>query len=293
MMMTIFSRINPLLAALIIAASAGIACAQPSDGFAASLMAEKDYFRAISVYKELSFYANDTTGKIDYSLKIGKAYRLGGKYELSISTFQKTLRCFSINDSLKNYCYLNIGLDYLLMKSDAQAYGFTGRCLKTDSSGMAFLYAGLYQCLVDNWDSSAIRYRQAANRLRDSSAKNAAAGIAAFIADSAKPPTKSPLAAFALSAACPGLGQLYCGHTVDAVQAMFFTGGMLCATFAFYKYDSHFDHRYVGTGISVSVASLFYLSNIFGATRTARYYNERQRELVFNKVRDRTLLIDY
>jgi hypothetical protein len=45
----------------------------------------------------------------------------------------------------------------------------------------------------------------------------------------------------------------------------------------------------VFTTVALSLTGLFHISNIMGAERTARFYNQRQRDLYVGAVRDQAL----
>jgi len=88
--------------------------------------------------------------------------------------------------------------------------------------------------------------------------------------------SRSPVLAGALSALIPGAGQIYTGHWFDGGQAAAFVGVFSLAAWGTYLYDSKVSGNYGLTIAVASVAGLFHLSNIYGATKTAEYFNQNQ-----------------
>jgi hypothetical protein len=50
---------------------------------------------------------------------------------------------------------------------------------------------------------------------------------------------------------------------------------------------------FILTGISGTVLSVFYVANIVGAVRTARFYNQRQKDLLLGEIRPRSLALEF
>ena len=94
---------------------------QSKSDFALHLMREHDYFRSISIYKELAFWSKNQDSTAYYYSQIGKAYRLSQKYDLSIYTYSNLLSNYRLSDSLSSSIYLNLGLNYLGMNVPIQA----------------------------------------------------------------------------------------------------------------------------------------------------------------------------
>jgi hypothetical protein len=101
--------------------------------------------------------------------------------------------------------------------------------------------------------------------------------------------SRSPALAVVLSAVLPGAGQAYSGHWFDAAQAFFFVGAFGVASYAAFRYEQSGDRPYILTPLTLAVTSVFYLANVLGAERTARFYNQRQKESVAGAVRESVL----
>ena len=274
-----------------VALSVGAAPLTQED-FAQSLMKSKDYYRAISCYKELAFFNPDTSLKINYMLQISKAYRLSHRYDLSIDSYTKVLQNFSLSDSLKTATYMGIGVTYLAMPSAPEAYSFLTQAMAADSSGFAQYHMALYYSLIGDWATASSDYHKAALRLNNDTCKKIADTLSMMVLAGKNIATRNPLLAMGLSAVVPGTGQLYGGHAVDALQAFFFTSAFIVAGIAAYKWESHGKNPRIMTSVSVSFASLFYCANIYGASKTALYYNKQHKDMFYDTIRTKHFLID-
>jgi putative component of membrane protein insertase Oxa1/YidC/SpoIIIJ protein YidD len=89
---------------------------------------------------------------------------------------------------------------------------------------------------------------------------------------------KSPLIAGAFSI-IPGLGYAFTGHKQTAISALLINGLLAYATYTNFKNENY------GMGILTGVFNLsFYIGNIYGATKSARRFNEQQKSSVINKL---------
>jgi TM2 domain-containing membrane protein YozV len=106
-------------------------------------------------------------------------------------------------------------------------------------------------------------------------------------------PHRSPLFAATLSAVLPGAGQAYYGHWFDAAQALGFVAAFGFVSYFAYRYDGARGGPYVFTAVSLSLTALLHLANILGAERTARYFNQHQRDLFVAPIRARALEAEF
>ena len=90
--------------------------------------------------------------------------------------------------------------------------------------------------------------------------------------------TKSTVKAGLLSI-IPGLGYAYTGHKQTAISAFIINGMLAYATYNSIKKENY------GMGILTGVFNLsFYISNIYGASKAAKRYNEKQKKNIINKL---------
>jgi hypothetical protein len=89
---------------------------------------------------------------------------------------------------------------------------------------------------------------------------------------------KSPAIA-GLFSIIPGGGYLYTGHKQTAFSALVVNGLLAYATYTSVKNKNY------GMGILTGVFNLsFYVGNIYGATKSAKRFNEKQRKSINSKL---------
>jgi len=89
---------------------------------------------------------------------------------------------------------------------------------------------------------------------------------------------KSPSLAGVLSI-MPGLGYAYSGHKQTAISSLLVNGLLAYATYTSFKNENY------GMGILTGVFNLsFYIGNIYGATISAKRFNEQQKESIIKKL---------
>ncbi len=261
--------------------------------FARSLMNERDYFRAISIYKELSFFSTNNDSTIFYLSQVGKAYRLSHKYDLSVETYTKILNTYRISQLVSNAIYLNLGLNYLGMQVPAQALPYFHEARSADTSGLALFYIGLAQCEMGNWVDARANYDSLSSMHASSAVARLSTEFSSTLSRADDIPHRSPALSAVLSTVVPGLGQLYSGHYFDAAQAFGFVASFSFVSYVAYHNDKRNHSNYVLTGIAVSLTGLFHIANIIGAERTAAYYNQRQQDIFLQDIRQKSLSVDF
>lgn len=270
--MTTFSKTS--LLALGLAFLALQSFAQDRWAFASSLVRDADYFRAVTVYKELGFFASDLQTRSRAHIGEGLAYLLSGKSDLALGP----LAAETENDPEGTARFL-FGLCYLRQRNLSQAESVWGQeaLPKASQEAARQTFLALFQFSVDRiataqeilagipagtlWDDAVIRGRLIAGQL-------------------AARPRYSSLLAGGASFLIPGLGQFTTGHYVDGVQAFFSVGAFAAATYGVYLYDSKYSPNYLYTGIGLVVTASFHLSNVLGAAKTADYANQAARDRI-------------
>ncbi|MBM4167493.1 MAG: hypothetical protein FJ218_11330 [Ignavibacteria bacterium] len=266
---------------------------QTKSDFAHSLMMERDYFRAISVYKELAFFSPNTDSAIYFYSQIGKAYRLSRKYDLSLTTFSSLLNTYQLSPAQINKCYINIGLSYLGQEVPSQSLYYLEKANSIDSTGISSFFLGFAYSKLSEWEKAKLSYEDVLKKTALDSVKLLSQKFIHIVENGNNIPAKNTLISSGLSTVFPGAGQFYCGHYVDGVQAFAFVSAFVFTSFAMYKYDKKYSSNYALTGLSISVTALFHLSNILGAERTAAYYNQRQKELFLEEIVEKSINLDF
>ncbi len=104
---------------------------------------------------------------------------------------------------------------------------------------------------------------------------------------------KNQILAGFFSAVLPGSGQLYAGHTADALSAFFFNSMFIGSASVIYNLENRAGRSHTASGIFGFVALIFYLSNITGAIAAAsqtNVYNERKFQ---SEIREKFFNLDY
>lgn len=271
-MMTTSSKTSLLIIGLLLLA---FECsAQDRWAFASSLVRDGDYFRAVTVYKELGFFATDPQTRSRAQIGEGLAYLLSGKSDLALAPLAAATEI----DPEGTARFL-LGLCYLQQRNLTQAESVWGRdAFPTPSLEAARqVFRASFQLSLDQittaqeilagippmtlWDVAILQGKLVAEQL-------------------ATRPRYSPWLAGGASFLLPGLGQVTTGHYVDGLQAFFSVGLMGAATYGVYLYDSKYSSNYVYTGIGLVLTASFHVANVIGAARTADYANQAARERI-------------
>lgn len=257
---------------------------QTKQEYALYLMKDKDYFRAISEYKELSFFSKNIDSTIFYTMQIGRSYRMVGKYELSNETFGWLQHDFALPPALKCRTMLNLGYNCLALNDTIKALRYFNGAALEDSVSPAYLLKGLYYCKVHNWDKAEEMYDRSKKRIADKTYFDAVKILGETTDKARNISSRSRLISVALSAILPGAGQIYCGHYADGFQAITFVSTFAYMSYLANKYDVSHGRSRTNTYISLSLTSMFYIANLFGADRTADYYNQKQNVDMFEGI---------
>jgi hypothetical protein len=249
-----------VLLALILAAPAG---ALDKSAYARGLEAEQDWYRAIGVWKEVQFDAADS-----------KTYWAAGQ-----SILVDLWAARQYEEGLKELTYWEPR-----WQPDAR--------LRQN----ALAWTGLFQYSLQRFPAAEYSLKQADSPLylgllmartgREAAGKTLWTGLE--LPDPTLPldDSRSPVLATALSMVLPGSGQAYSGHWFDAGQAFAMVGFFGFSTYAAWRYDTRVSHNYVLTGISAAITALFYASNVYGAYKTAEYYNQNKTNARYREWED-------
>ena len=232
--------------------------------FARSLEKEGDWYRAIGVWKEVRFTDTDEATFWSATQAIVLDYWKANQDALGLQELAR----------------LEAALSQATVERQKAAFSWAGlfqyRLKRLPEAEYAWaraqndLYLGLLEARIGHTDEAAVRWKNFSQ------------------ADALLPLTdsRSPLVAGALSLAFPGAGQAYAGHWFDGAQALGMVGFFGFAAYGTYLYDSHFSNNYVLTGLAAGVALVFEAANLYGAAKTADYFNqnkEAERTAVWEK----------
>ena len=267
--------------------------AQSEADYAAYLMQERDYFRAISVYKRLLFFTDNPAEKQFSLLQIAKAYHFSNRYKSSIQFASRLLNLPDLTADYLPKAQIYLGLNYYRMRVFPLAEDHFRQAQSADSSGFALLYLGLLQSERGHWTQAGSTFREAAEQFPTGPIAAISAQLSQDILLGEELPRRRPWLATMMSALLPGSGQFYNHHYYDGVQAFLFVGAFSFASYAAYRYDHDLNTNYLSTYAAISLTGIFHLANIIGANRTARFYNYRQKEKFLEQVREKVFRETY
>ncbi|MBN1798951.1 MAG: hypothetical protein JW822_10255 [Spirochaetales bacterium] len=256
--------------------------AQKVYGFAEWLFEQGEYERAAGEYLRFLFL-NSNKNEAALLLKIGLCYKKAENYSKAITTFHKALALI-IDDNQKEavyyelaYCFFKLELyqDSLSVVLQSQSV------VREKSSRLILLETADSLCLTD-WDT-AFLLMDAYLKQPQADYYDLATELNNFTVQGQSLPYKSPVFSGILSAVIPGSGKIYAGNFMDGLFSLITVGifgGM--AAYSFYEDGA----ESVPGWIYTAVGGIFYLGNIYGSVTAAHLYNERQEQLIIQKVRE-------
>lgn len=260
--------------------------------YADYLMQDNDFYRAISEYKKIYFFSNDAELKNHCLLNISKAYLKSNKYKLSIR-YASILLNNTEDQNLLTKANNYIGLNYYGLRVLSMAEDFFNKSFQTDDTGFSLFYSALLDLEKGRYKNARQKYTDICKQYPDSEIYETSKKLSEKVLLGKHLKTKSPFISAALSTFVPGSGQVYCGHYYDGIQAFIYVGAFAYATYIAYKYDKHVNNNYITTFASLSITALFHVGNIIGATKTADYYNMKQKEQFLDQIRKDVFSVDY
>lgn len=263
--------------------------AQTKIDYAKWLYYNNDFFRAISVYKELQFFSTNLDSTLFYQYQIGKAYYRSGKYNNSIAEFASLLDK-PVSNEMRSNCLNYIALNYLNLSLPNQALFYSKEAINFDSIKSSFTLGLIYANLYD-WKQARYYFNLVNSNTSDTILSNIAKENIKWLNIVSNLPRKNPWFSFALSAIIPGAGQFYSKHYVDALQAFAFVASFAYMSSIAYKYDKIRNKGFYNFGLSISLTSIFYIANLIGAERTATYYNFKQNQEIVKKINASSILL--
>lgn len=279
-----------LLMSVILQATALAQTDTQSPDFAASLMAEGDYFRAIGEYKRLLFNSVDGNLQRFYAYQISLAYQKSGHFLLSISYLDRFMKLPEIEEDLLAKGDLLYGINFYSLHQPSLAAGYFRKGQPGGMNGSADLLLGLLFAEDGDWEGANQSFLRAAGRADSAQAEAAARELAASVLKGPSIDRRSPVLAGLLSAIVPGSGQAYSGHWVDAANAFGMVGFFGFATFLAYSYEAQQNSgRYVYTAVAGGITAIFHVSNVLGAIKTAQYYSAKKKQDFMDGLRGKVM----
>ena len=256
--------------------------------FAESLMADKDFFRAITEYKRISFYSSDEEVKRNCAYTIALAYLQSNHFSLSLAYLDALVNLSHVPEKLLLKANLLYGINFYCLHEPVLARNYFDKSVNADTSGMPELFLGLLSAEDSEWQEASGFFQAAADKAGTTGYGLLALELSKDILAGETLDSRSPFLAGVFSAVLPGSGQVYTGHLFDGLNAFTMVGLFGFTTYLSFSYESQRNNgHYVYTAISGIITSLFYFSNIIGAARTADYYTAKQRQDFLDEIRSR------
>lgn len=252
-------------------------------GYANSLVAQRDYYRGISMLKQIAYFSEDPKMKALCIFKIGEAYQKSRKYKSSVEYLDR----YSTNataDTLLYRARMYLGASYLQLGHyhKAVASFSLAESLKNDGSGLIWVvYSDVLQ---DKLATASDRLQSIISARKGDAIARGSQEILREI-DAYRGSRQSARTASILSALCPGLGQFYARHYYDGAQAFILVNSFAYMTYASYRLGALGEQSHIATVLSAAVAGMFYYANILGAGRTAAYRNQRKLDSSLKRIR--------
>lgn len=231
--------------------------------FAEGLLADGEYYRAISEYKRLLYYFPASAHAATAQQKIALALLLGGEPAQALRHIDGRLAAAPDRPST------TVERDrWLVLRAIARMD------LDADQP-YSLRKANLDQARADlaSVSSAAPHYEQIAGFLR-------------ALDEPPDLPHKSPALAGALSAVVPGTGSFYAGRMAEGTLALFVNALLISSTVT--AFQEHQDSLGVGLGV---LALAFYGGSIYAAVSGAHKFNDRAAATTLDQQRARFGLI--
>ncbi len=261
----------------------GAASCEELLGYANSLVAQRDYYRGISVLKQAAYFADDPKTKALCIFKIGEAYQKSRKYKSSVEYLERYI-AYAADDTLLYRAQMYLGASYLqLGRYDKAVASFSlAERMKNDGAGLVWAaYSSIQQ---GEFAASSHILRSI---VEDREGDAIALGSQEILREIAtyRDSRRSARTASILSTLCPGLGQLYARHYYDGAQAFILVNSFAYMTYASFRLGALDEQSHLATALSAAVTGMFYYANILGAGRTAAYRNQRKLDHSLKQIR--------
>lgn len=251
--------------------------------YAGTLLSQRDYYRGISVLKEVAYFAEDPATKALCVFKIGEAYQKSRKYKSAAGYLERYI-ADAHADTLLYRARMYLGASWLRLGRYPEAVESFFEAERTAKDGSGLVWAA-YSNVERGEFTRATDLLQSIVRGREGEA--IALGTGEILREIAtyRSSRQSARIASTLSTVCPGLGQLYVRHYYDAAQAFVLVGGFAYMTYASYRLGDLGEQSHLVTALSAVVTGMFHYANILGAGRTAAYRNQRQLDHSLQRIR--------
>lgn len=232
-------------------------------GFASFLMEQGLYTMAGEEYEKLTYlYPKDPY----YARQLLKAYRLDGNYNRAI----ERARFLDITSPKVATEYI---VSLILNEQNESAEIMINSSANLFSQKELLRFRTENNIIKGNYHQAQINFQE--NQSYPQQYKD-------LLQESTKLKTKSPALAGIMSALIPGTGRLYTRDYKDGLISLIFVGGAGYQSYTRFRKNGI---NSVGGWIYGALATGFYLANIYGSAKSAKYFNSKQRNKINAKAK--------
>lgn len=243
--------------------------------FADYLFEQGDYIRASNEYQRYLFFQPINSEEIRYQIAL--CYRLGGRPEHAIQTFQELLR-HSTDSKVVSNAYLQIGISYYLLDQFEKSVEHLEESLPRISDAHYHAEAeqviGLSYLMNREWENAEAIF----SRLQQSdviAVREQSNVFNNFATEGKQLPRRSPFLAGLMSTFVPGSGRLYTGRLNDGLTSLITVGLTGWQAYDGFRRDGLSSVKGWTLG---TLGGIFYLGNIYGSVISAQVYNNESSD---------------
>lgn len=240
--------------------------------FAEALLAEGDYYRAISEYKRFIYFFPENKLVETCNYRIGESYYRAKRWQEAREAFTAFIKKYPASPMIPGALYLK-GMSEKQLRRYMDALSTLEEVIKSKSNEFADKAAyqsAIVYIEIEEWQKA----RATLSLIPQGSQLSGSASIlASELLHIDNLPKKSPATAGTLAAILPGAGHLYTERPTDALVAFLLNGAFIFGAIELFRHEN-----YVAGGIVTFFELGWYTGNIYSAVSSAHKYNKKTRE---------------
>jgi TolA-binding protein len=248
--------------------------------FAEGLLAEGDYYRAISEYKRFVYFFPENKLVETCNYRIGESYYGAKRWQEAREAFTTFITKHPASLMIPGALYLK-GMAEKQMRQYMDALSTFEEVIKSKS--YEFADEAVYQSAIvyiemEEWQKARKTFSLVP---KNSQLSDSASIIASELRHIDDLPKKSPATAATLAGILPGAGHLYTERPTDALVAFLLNGAFIFGAIELFRHEN-----YIAGGIVTFFELGWYTGNIYSAVSTAHKYNKKTREDFIERLKE-------
>jgi TolA-binding protein len=248
--------------------------------FAEGLLAEGDYYRAISEYKRFVYFFPENKLVETCNYRIGESYYRAKRWQEVREAFTTFITKYPVSPMIPGALYFK-GISEKQLRRYMDALSAFEEVIKSKSH--EFADKAVYQSAIvyidmEEWQKARETFSLVP---KDSKLSGSASIIASELRHIDDLPKKSPATAGTFAAILPGAGHLYTERPTDALVAFLLNGAFIFGAIELFRHEN-----YVAGGIVTFFELGWYTGNIYSAVSTAHKYNKKTREDFIERLKE-------